>query len=92
MRPIRAALESIGGDLENAAASLGADRRRTLWRVTLPLMFPSLLAAALICFITGAGEFVASRLLYSVATRPVSVRIDEIFARIQAELMCWPYV
>jgi iron(III) transport system permease protein len=79
VRPARAALESVGGDLERAAQSLGAGKMRTLMRVTLPLIFPSLLAAGLICFITGAGEFVASQLLYSALTRPVSVRIFEIF-------------
>jgi iron(III) transport system permease protein len=79
VRPARAALNAVGGDVENAAASLGAGRTRVLLRVILPLMFPSLLAAGLICFITGMGEFVASQLLYAPRTRPVSVLIAEIF-------------
>ncbi|HYG76363.1 MAG TPA: iron ABC transporter permease [Planctomycetota bacterium] len=79
VRPARAAIAAIGGDVERAASSLGANWATVLRRVTLPLMFPSLLAAGLICFITGAGEFVASQLLFSAATRPVSVRIAELF-------------
>ena len=79
VRPARAALEAVGGDLENAAASLGAGRARIFWRVVLPLILPSLLAAALICFITGMGEFVASELLYYPWTKPVSVQIAELF-------------
>jgi ABC-type spermidine/putrescine transport system permease subunit II len=72
-------LQSVGGELEQAAAGLGATRRRILWRVTLPLILPSLLAAFLLCFVAGAGEFVASRLLASALTRPASVMIDDIY-------------
>jgi len=79
VRPARAALYALGSDMENASAGLGATRAMTLWRVTLPVMFPSLLAAGLICFITGTGEYVASKLLAGVLTKPVSVRIDELF-------------
>jgi iron(III) transport system permease protein len=78
-RPARAALQSLGGDLEQAAAGLGATGARVLWRVTLPLILPSLLAAFLLCFVAGAGEFVASRLLASPLTLPASVRIDDIY-------------
>jgi len=79
VRPARAALEAVGGELESAAAGLGAGRAQVLRRVTLPLIFPSLLAAFLICFIGGAGEFVASNLLFGVLSKPVSVRIAEMY-------------
>jgi len=79
VRPARAALQAVGSDLENAAAGLGAEWPVVLWRVTLPLIFPSLLAAALICFITAAGEYVASALLYGINTKPVSVAVYELF-------------
>jgi iron(III) transport system permease protein len=87
VRPARAALQAIGSDLELAAAGLGARRPMVLSRVIVPLIFPSLLAAALICFITSAGEYVASALLWgfrragdqTVSTRPVSVAIYELF-------------
>lgn len=79
VRPARAALEAAGTDLEDAAAGLGAGRGLVLGRVTLPLMMPSISAAALICFITSAGEYVSSRLLFSALTVPASVRIEESF-------------
>lgn len=79
VRPARAALDALGPDVERAAASLGAGRGRTLLRVVLPGIFPSLAAASLLCFVTGAGEFVASQLLYDTQTRPVSVQIAEHF-------------
>jgi len=79
VRPARAALDALGPDVERAAASLGAGRWRTVLRVVLPGIFPSLAAALLLCFVTGAGEFVASQLLYDTHTRPVSVQIAEHF-------------
>ena len=79
VRPVRAALQESGGDLENAALNLGASRVEVFYKITLPLMAPTLIAAFLICFVNGSGEFVASKLLYDVRTQPVSVRIDELF-------------
>src|SRR5262249_2168154 len=79
LRPTRSALQAVGGDLELAAAGLGAKRSTVLSRIILPLIFPSLLAAALICFITSAGEYVASALLFDISTRPVSVAIYQLW-------------
>lgn len=61
--------------LEEAAASLGASRGRTLWRVVLPLVVPGIVAGALLAFVTALGEFVASVLLYTHRTRPISIEI-----------------
>ncbi|MBX6362658.1 MAG: iron ABC transporter permease [Gemmatimonadetes bacterium] len=74
----RAALTSfrqLDPAVEEAAASLGAGPARTLGRVVLPLVLPGLLAGALLAFVTALGEFVASILLYTHATRPISVEI-----------------
>ncbi|MFW6202207.1 MAG: ABC transporter permease, partial [Gemmatimonadota bacterium] len=61
--------------LEEAAASLGARWTTTLRRVTLPLVLPGLAAGALLAFVTALGEFVASILLYTHSTRPISIEI-----------------
>ncbi len=61
--------------LEEAAASLGASWTRTMRRVALPLVLPGLLAGALLAFVTALGEFVASILLYTHRTRPISIEI-----------------
>ncbi|MBI3829891.1 MAG: iron ABC transporter permease [Planctomycetes bacterium] len=79
VRPARAALEDLGPDMELAARGLGASPLRTLARVVLPMILPALLAAGLLCFITAAGEFVASEILYGPATTPASVKINELF-------------
>jgi thiamine transport system permease protein len=43
--------------LEQAARTLGADPRRVFWNVTLPLLRPSILAAALLVFIFDFTSF-----------------------------------
>ena len=55
----RAGLASLDPAVDEAAASLGADRWRTLRRVTLPLLAPSLRGAALLTFMTALASFSA---------------------------------
>jgi iron(III) transport system permease protein len=61
--------------LDEAAASLGAGRVRTLTRVTVPLLRPAILAGAALAFATGLGDFVTSIVLYTFETRPISIEI-----------------
>jgi iron(III) transport system permease protein len=61
--------------LEEAAAALGASRFTALRRVVLPLVLPGLAAGALLAWVTALGEFVASILLYTHRTRPLSVEM-----------------
>jgi iron(III) transport system permease protein len=61
--------------LEEASASLGAGWATTMRRVALPLILPGLAAGALLAFVTALGEFVASILLYTHRTRPISMAI-----------------
>jgi thiamine transport system permease protein len=50
-------LAHLDSRLEQAARTLGADPRRVFWRVTLPLLRPSILAAALLVFIFDFTSF-----------------------------------
>jgi len=70
-----AGLRGMDPALEEAAASLGADRWRRLWRVVLPLLRPALAAGAGLAFITALGDLVTSIVLYTYDTRPISVEI-----------------
>jgi iron(III) transport system permease protein len=74
-RSIFAGIRALDPSLEEAAASLGAGRGRTLWRVTLPLLRPALAAGATLAFVTGLGDFVTSVVLYTYDTRPLSLEI-----------------
>ncbi len=55
----RAALARVDAALLEAAASLGAGRTRTLWRVVLPQLRPALVSAALLVFMTALASFSA---------------------------------
>jgi iron(III) transport system permease protein len=61
--------------LEEASASLGGSWLTTMRRVALPLVIPGLVAGSLLAFVTALGEFVASIILYTPRTRPISVEI-----------------
>ena len=60
VRPIRLAIEAIDRRLEDAAATLGANRWRVLLTVTLPLALPGLIAGFVLCFAKALGEFGAT--------------------------------
>jgi iron(III) transport system permease protein len=74
-RAILPGFRGLDPALDEAAASLGAGRWRTLSRVTLPLLRPALLAGASLAFVTAFGDFVTSIMLYTYDTRPVSLEI-----------------
>ena len=50
IRSAAAGLQQVSPTLEEAAQNLGAPPLRTLWRITLPLVAPNLLAGALLAF------------------------------------------
>ena len=58
-----AGLRDFDRGLEQAAAGLGAGRVRTLLRVTLPLLRPSLVSAGLLAFISSFDELVVALFL-----------------------------
>ena len=58
-----AGLRDFDRGLEQAAEGLGASRLRTLLRVTLPLLRPSLVSAGLLAFITSFDEVVVALFL-----------------------------
>jgi molybdate transport system permease protein len=60
VRPIRLALEAIDRRLEDAAATLGANRVWVFLTVTLPLALPGIIAGVVLCFARALGEFGAT--------------------------------
>ncbi|HWA58054.1 MAG TPA: iron ABC transporter permease [Gemmatimonadales bacterium] len=74
-RAVLAGFRGLDPALEEASASLGAGRWRTLRRVTLPLLRPALAAGATLAFVTALGDFVTSIILYTYDTRPLSLEI-----------------
>ncbi len=72
---ILAGFRQLDPSLDEAAASLGAGRWRTLRAVTVPLLRPAILAGAALAFATALGDFVTSIVLYTYETRPISIEI-----------------
>ncbi len=72
---ILAGFRQLDPSLDEAAASLGAGRVRTLRTVTMPLLRPAILAGGALAFATALGDFVTSIVLYTFETRPISIEI-----------------
>ena len=60
VRPMRVALEAIDREVDEAAVTLGAARWVRLVRITVPLTFPGIAAAAILGFAKALGEFGAT--------------------------------
>ena len=60
VRPIRLSIEAVDRKLEQAAATLGANRFLVFLTVTLPLALSGIVAGAVLCFARALGEFGAT--------------------------------
>ncbi|WP_238005394.1 iron ABC transporter permease [Dactylosporangium sp. AC04546] len=75
-RASSASLALIDPSLEEAARNLGASWWRAFLSITVRLMLPGVIVGALLAFVHGVGEFVASVLIYTSSTVPISVAIN----------------
>jgi sulfate transport system permease protein len=57
VRTLQPAIEEIDRETEEAAASLGASRLQTFWRVILPAILPALLTGFALSFARALGEY-----------------------------------
>jgi molybdate transport system permease protein len=60
VRAIRLSIEAVDRRLEQAAATLGANRLSVFATVTLPLIAPGIFAGAILAFARAMGEFGAT--------------------------------
>lgn len=58
---VRARIAGFDRNVEEAAADLGADEWTTFWKVTFPLIFPGILAAAMLAFAFSIDDFVITQ-------------------------------
>ena len=63
LRTVGATLHGVNRALEESAAILGANRWRTFWHVTLPLILPGLIAGATFSLIISFDEFTVALFL-----------------------------
>ncbi len=84
VRTVQPVLESMEGDVEESAASLGATRWQTFVRVLLPSLMPGLMTGFALAFARGLGEygsvmFVSGNMPFRTEIAPVLIvtRLDE---------------
>jgi sulfate/thiosulfate transport system permease protein len=57
VRTVQPVLEDFDPEIEEAAASLGANRWQTFWRVILPMLYPAVLTGFSLAFARALGEY-----------------------------------
>ncbi|HEV7846039.1 MAG TPA: ABC transporter permease [Thermoleophilaceae bacterium] len=72
---VRARLAALGMEVEDAAMDLGATRLATFRLITLPALWPAILAAALLVFALSFDDFVLSFFTTGESPQPLPVRI-----------------
>jgi len=84
VRTVQPVLADLDRELEDAAASLGASRTQTLWRVVLPSVWPALLTGFALAFARAVGEygsviFIAGNLpgISEIAPLLIVIRLEE---------------
>jgi sulfate/thiosulfate transport system permease protein len=84
VRTVQPVLEEIDKEVEEAAATLGASRFQTVFRVLLPGLAPAILTGFALAFARGVGEygsviFIAGNLPYvsEIAPLLIVIRLEE---------------
>lgn len=72
---VGARLAGMDHTLEEAAADLGATPLATFWQVTLPQLFPAIMAGGLLAFTFSFDDFILSNFLSAAGTTPLPVRL-----------------
>ena len=84
VRTVQPILQDLDVDVEEAAATLGAGRLQTLWRVVLPSIAPAMMTGTALAFARAVGEygsviFIAGNLPYvsEIAPLLITIRLEE---------------
>lgn len=72
---ILARLRTFDGTLEEAALDLGATEWQVFWKITLPMLLPGVVAAALLCFTVSFDDYVITSLVAGVNSETLPMRI-----------------
>src|SRR5699024_12095347 len=75
---LTAGLQGIDERLEWAAQNLGATQFQTFTKITIPMLWPSIVASLIFCFIESFDDIILSMFLSSVSkpTLPVQIWIS----------------
>ncbi len=78
--PLYASIEKLDRSLLEAASDLGASPARALWRVTIPMTSPGIVAGCVLVFIPSLGAYLAPDLLGGARTVYIGNLIQSQFA------------
>lgn len=83
VRTVQPVIESLEADIEEAAATLGANRLQTLTRVILPALTPSILTGVALAFARALGEY--GSVIFIAGNLPGKTEIAPLLVVIQLE-------
>jgi spermidine/putrescine transport system permease protein len=72
---VRARLAGMDRTLEEAAQDLGATPIRTIWRITVPLLYPAILAGGLLAFTFSFDDFVLTFFVSGATSTTLPLKI-----------------
>ncbi len=87
VRTVQPILEDLDPELEEAAASLGANRWQVFWRVILPMLVPALLTGFAMAFARALGEY--GSVIFIAGNIPLKTQITPVV--IMGELDMFDY-
>jgi iron(III) transport system permease protein len=73
VKTLNVSFQNLSDNYLEASKSLGATRFQTFWRITIPVLFPGILAGFLLIFIRSIGEYTVSVFLYNASNKPMSI-------------------
>ncbi len=76
VRTLQPAIEELDLEMEQAAASLGASRWQTFWRITLPALFPATLTGFTLAFARALGEY--GSVIFIAGNKPMKTEITSL--------------
>ena len=83
VRTLEPVLQSFDGTMEEAAASLGASRWQTFWRVVFPELRPALLTGFALAFARALGEY--GSVIFIAGNMPMRTEIAPLLIMIKLE-------
>ncbi|MGE3065198.1 MAG: ABC transporter permease subunit [Hyphomicrobiaceae bacterium] len=72
---VSAGLQSVDPSLQRAASSMGASAFRTFWKVTLPLIRPSIFVSALFAFIHSFDDLVITMMVGGIRVETLPLKM-----------------
>jgi sulfate/thiosulfate transport system permease protein len=87
VRTVQPIIEDLDPELEEAAASLGANRWQVFWRVILPMLAPALLTGFTLAFARALGEY--GSVIFIAGNIPMQTQITPVV--IMGELDMFDY-